>query len=57
MDPVTGKTTRNFGNVRTVLQGESLGFTANGFAYGEDKIFTPFNTPHLVAAIAGYYRR
>ena len=55
VDPVTGKTTRSFGNARTVLQGESLGFTANGFAYGEDKIFTPRNTPHLVAAIAGYY--
>ena len=55
VDPVTGKTTRNFGNARTVLRGESLGFTANGFAYGEDKIFTPRNTPHLVVAIAGYY--
>ena len=57
VDPVTGKTTRNLGNVRTVLQGESLGFTANGFVYGRDKTEydTPFNTPHLVAAIAGYY--
>ena len=56
VDQVTGKTTRSFANERTVLQGESLGFRANGFAYGEDKIFTPFNTPHLVSAIVGYYR-
>ena len=55
VDPVTGKTTRNFGNARTVLQGESLGFTANGSIYGRDKIPTKETVPHIVAAIAGHY--
>ena len=53
-DPVTGKTTRSDANARTVLQGESLEFRANGFAEGETSS-TPYNTPHLVATISGHY--
>ena len=56
VDPVSGKLMADRGQGRTVLAGESLGIVANGFAFGEDKIFTPLNTPHLVAAIAGYHR-
>ena len=57
VDPATGKTKRNFGKAHTALVGESLAFTANGFA-GEGSMdllkTTPRNTPHLVAAIAAY---